>query len=81
MASVQHHGLHRLAHVDDDVGAAGEAVARRVEVEHQHVSHRHHGLRQVAGGGVEIEAPLRCYVLREWGGQAGQQGEGTQKVA
>jgi hypothetical protein len=32
---VQHHGLHRLAHVDDDVGAAGEAVARGVDVEHQ----------------------------------------------
>jgi hypothetical protein len=53
-----------LADVDDDVGTTRELVACGVEVEPQHISHRHDRLRQIAGGGVESEARLRRCVLR-----------------
>jgi len=78
---MQHHGLHSLAHVDEDVGAAGEAVARRVEVELQRVARGNHGLRQVAGGGVEIEARLWRCLLLAWSSQAYRHGERLHEIA
>jgi len=47
----------------------------------QRVAHGNHGLRQVAGGGVEIEARLWRCLLLAWSSQAYRHGERLHEIA